>query len=232
MANIATRPAVRWWREYRGSLLFLLLMLVFRSAWADWVIGPDRIHESDHPRRRPRTGRQTRLWPARSLDAGAPDGRPRSRSWRDRGVRLTARWYFAGQARHRPAGRCDRARRSRPLDQRRVRGLRAGRSPATLATLLADTQQRQPDVWRESGVLPGARHAAHARGRAWTTRIFSARCGCRRTTTSCWVTTATTARTRATSDSYRGGTSSVARRAWRSRSIRNTSTGRAAAAIS
>src|SRR5688572_30726725 len=40
MANIATRPAVRWWREYRGSLLFLLLMLVFRSAWADWVSVP------------------------------------------------------------------------------------------------------------------------------------------------------------------------------------------------
>ena len=65
-------------------------------------VGTDRIHESDHPRRRPRTGRQTRLWPAHSLDVGAPDGRPRSRSWRDRGVRFTRstalRWSSASSA--------------------------------------------------------------------------------------------------------------------------------------
>jgi signal peptidase I len=29
-----------WWREYRGTLLFLVLMLGFRSAWADWVMVP------------------------------------------------------------------------------------------------------------------------------------------------------------------------------------------------
>jgi signal peptidase I len=29
-----------WWREYRGTLLFLVLMLAFRSAWADWVTVP------------------------------------------------------------------------------------------------------------------------------------------------------------------------------------------------
>jgi signal peptidase I len=28
------------WREYRAALLFLLLMLCFRSAWADWVTVP------------------------------------------------------------------------------------------------------------------------------------------------------------------------------------------------
>jgi signal peptidase I len=28
------------WRDYRGTLLFLLLMLGFRSAWADWVTVP------------------------------------------------------------------------------------------------------------------------------------------------------------------------------------------------
>jgi signal peptidase I len=28
------------WREYRATLLFLLLMLMFRSAWADWVTVP------------------------------------------------------------------------------------------------------------------------------------------------------------------------------------------------
>ena len=29
-----------WWRAYRGTLLFLCLMLTFRSAWADWVTVP------------------------------------------------------------------------------------------------------------------------------------------------------------------------------------------------
>lgn len=29
-----------WWRNYRGTLLFLILMLGFRSAWADWVTVP------------------------------------------------------------------------------------------------------------------------------------------------------------------------------------------------
>jgi signal peptidase I len=40
--SVATRPsalAARW-REYRGALLFLLLMCGFRSAWADWVYVP------------------------------------------------------------------------------------------------------------------------------------------------------------------------------------------------
>jgi signal peptidase I len=30
----------RWWRDYRSTLLFLTLMLAFRSAWADWVTVP------------------------------------------------------------------------------------------------------------------------------------------------------------------------------------------------
>src|SRR5262245_62781859 len=29
-----------WWRAYRGTLLFLCLMLTFRSAWADWMTVP------------------------------------------------------------------------------------------------------------------------------------------------------------------------------------------------
>jgi signal peptidase I len=29
-----------YWREYRGLLLFLVLMFSFRSAWADWVYVP------------------------------------------------------------------------------------------------------------------------------------------------------------------------------------------------
>jgi len=30
----------RWWQDYRGLFGFLLLMLGFRSAWADWVYVP------------------------------------------------------------------------------------------------------------------------------------------------------------------------------------------------
>lgn len=32
--------AKHWWREYRGTLAFLFCMLMFRSAWADWVSVP------------------------------------------------------------------------------------------------------------------------------------------------------------------------------------------------
>ena len=30
----------RFWREYRGTFAFLVLMLMFRSAWADWMTVP------------------------------------------------------------------------------------------------------------------------------------------------------------------------------------------------
>jgi signal peptidase I len=30
----------QWWREYRGTIAFLFCMLMFRSAWADWVSVP------------------------------------------------------------------------------------------------------------------------------------------------------------------------------------------------
>jgi signal peptidase I len=40
----SSQPAERWlrrcWHEYRGIAVFLLLMLGFRSAWADWVYVP------------------------------------------------------------------------------------------------------------------------------------------------------------------------------------------------
>ena len=36
----ATSAPLRYWREYRATLLFLLLMLMFRSAWADWMTVP------------------------------------------------------------------------------------------------------------------------------------------------------------------------------------------------
>ncbi len=31
---------MKWWREYRGLLVFFFLMMAFRSAWADWVRVP------------------------------------------------------------------------------------------------------------------------------------------------------------------------------------------------
>jgi len=36
----AASAPLRYWREYRATLLFLLLMLMFRSAWADWMTVP------------------------------------------------------------------------------------------------------------------------------------------------------------------------------------------------
>jgi signal peptidase I len=39
MSEVARRAA-RFWRESRGTLAFLLLMIGFRSAWADWVVVP------------------------------------------------------------------------------------------------------------------------------------------------------------------------------------------------
>jgi signal peptidase I len=39
--STTTREKLRaWWRNYRSTLLFLCLMLGFRSAWADWVTVP------------------------------------------------------------------------------------------------------------------------------------------------------------------------------------------------
>jgi signal peptidase I len=40
MTTEAPSRAHRLWREYRGTFAFLLLMLMFRSAWADWVTVP------------------------------------------------------------------------------------------------------------------------------------------------------------------------------------------------
>lgn len=40
MAGPQSTAIARYWRDYRGTLLFLLLMFCFRSAWADWVRVP------------------------------------------------------------------------------------------------------------------------------------------------------------------------------------------------
>ena len=153
MANIATRPAARWWREYRGSLLFLLLMLMFRSAWADWVSVP--------------TG---------SMNPTILEG---DRVLVDKHVYgLRIPWTLVRLTDGRDPTRGEIVVFDSPLDGtslvKRVIGLPgdvialddlglsingvyadyAPGDPRRLSTLLADTQQRQPDVWRESGVLP------------------------------------------------------------------------------
>ena len=40
MSAITLQKLCAWWRNYRSTLLFLCLMLTFRSAWADWVTVP------------------------------------------------------------------------------------------------------------------------------------------------------------------------------------------------
>lgn len=41
MNAVSVRPSLAHrWSEWRGALLFLLLMFAFRSAWADWVTVP------------------------------------------------------------------------------------------------------------------------------------------------------------------------------------------------
>ena len=40
MSKATLRSIAALLREYRGTALFLLLMLCFRSAWADWVVVP------------------------------------------------------------------------------------------------------------------------------------------------------------------------------------------------
>jgi signal peptidase I len=38
--KIGRKTPREWWREYRSTVLFLFGMLMFRSAWADWVTVP------------------------------------------------------------------------------------------------------------------------------------------------------------------------------------------------
>ena len=151
--NVASRSTAGRWREYRGTLLFLFLMLVFRSAWADWVSVPtgsmnpailegDRILVDKHVYglRIP--------WTLVRLS----DGRDPTRgeivvfdSPRD-GTSLVKRVIGV------PGDVI-------ALDDRglSINGVYADYAPGDrrrLSTLLAGTQERQPDVWYESGVLP------------------------------------------------------------------------------
>lgn len=40
MQRQSTSRSARWWREYRGPIVFVALLICFRSAWADWVTVP------------------------------------------------------------------------------------------------------------------------------------------------------------------------------------------------
>lgn len=153
MAHIATRPAVRWWREYRGTLLFLFLMLVFRSAWADWVSVPtgsmnptiiegDRVLVDKHVYGLRIPWTLVRLTDGRNPQRGeiVVFDSPHD------GTSLVKR--VVGVPGDVVA-----------LDERglSINGVYAGYAPGDrqrLSTLLAGTRERQPDVWRESGVLP------------------------------------------------------------------------------
>ncbi len=176
MVNIATRPAVRWWREYRGSLLFLFLMLVFRSAWADWVSVPtgsmnptilegDRVLVDKHVYGLRVPWTLMRLTDGRDPARGeivvfdSPlDGTSLVKrviglpgdviALDDLGLSINGVYadYVAGRS-------------AAPVHF-------AGRHAATTAGCLARIRRAS-----------GARHVAHARRRAWTTRIFSAGTG-------------------------------------------------------
>ena len=149
----ASRPAARWWREYRGSLLFLFLMLVFRSAWADWVSVPTgsmnpTILEGDRVLVDKHVFGVRVPWTLVRLT----DGRDPARgeivvfdSPRD-GTSLVKRVIGV------PGDVI-------ALDDRglSINGIHADYVPGDtrrLSNLLQITQRKFPDVWSESGVLP------------------------------------------------------------------------------
>jgi signal peptidase I len=144
---------LRFWREYRSTLLFLVLMLMFRSAWADWMTVPtgsmnptilegDRILVDKHVfgLRLPWTlmrltdGRDPRRGEIVVFDSPVD------------GTSLVKR--LVGVPGDMVA-----------IDQRglMINGEYARYSPgdpARVETLLAGTRNRQPSVIREGGVLP------------------------------------------------------------------------------
>lgn len=150
--RVATRLR-RAWHDYRGTVLFLLLMLTFRSAWADWmqvptgsmnptIIEGDRILVDKH-----------------------------AYGWR---VPFTLTKLTQGEAPRRgeivvfesPADGTTLVKRiaAGPGDSVELQGERlivngqAGEyvpgDAARLRSLLATTAARAPEVWTERGVLP------------------------------------------------------------------------------
>lgn len=148
-----SRTATRWWHEYRSTLLFLFLMLVFRSAWADWVSVPtgsmnptiiegDRVLVDKHVYGLRIPWTLTRLTGGRDPVRGeivvfdSPTD----------GISLVKRVIGV------PGDVV-------AVDERglSINGVHADYQPGEqerVATLLQSMQTWEPDVWRESGVVP------------------------------------------------------------------------------
>jgi signal peptidase I len=154
---MARQPGARrirtWWRNYRSTLLFLVLMFSFRSAWADWVTVPtgsmnptiiegDRVLVDKHV-----YGLRV-PWTLIRLTEGRDPARGEIvvfDSPRD-GTSLVKRVIGV------PGDVV-------ALDERglSINGAYARYEPgdaSRVSTLLTTTQAWQPEVWRESGVLP------------------------------------------------------------------------------
>ena len=151
--NAAPRTAARWWHEYRATLLFLFLMLVFRSAWADWVSVPtgsmnptilegDRVVVDKHVYGLRIPWTLTRLTQGREPARGEIvvfDSPANGISLVKRVVGLPGDVVA--------------------IDERglSINGVHADYEPGErerVTTLLRSMQAWNPDVWRESGVLP------------------------------------------------------------------------------
>jgi signal peptidase I len=149
----ASRPVIGWWREYRSTLLFILLMLMFRSAWADWMTVPtgsmnptilegDRVLVDKHVYGLRLPWTLVRLSDGRDPERGEIivfDSPADGTSLIKRVVGLPGDLIA--------------------LDDRglSINGAYADYAPGDrerLARLLATALERQPDIWRESGVLP------------------------------------------------------------------------------
>lgn len=152
-ANESKWSLRRLWRENRGLLLFFFLMLVFRSAWADWMTVPtgsmnptilegDRILVDKHVfgLRLPWT--LIRLTEGRDPQRGEIvvfDSPADGKSLVKRIVGVPGDVVA--------------------LDERglSINGVHANYAPgdeARIESLLAETQARRPSVVRESGVVP------------------------------------------------------------------------------
>jgi signal peptidase I len=153
LKSSAPRAAARWWYEYRGTLLFLVLMLAFRSAWADWVSVPtgsmnptilegDRVLVDKHVYGLRIPWTLTRITDGRDPVRGeivvfdSPDD----------GISLVKRVIGV------PGDLI-------ALDERglSINGVHADYQPGEqerVGTLLSGTRAWDPDMWQESGVLP------------------------------------------------------------------------------
>jgi len=150
---LTARRLNAWWREYRGTLLFLVLMFGFRSAWADWVTVPtgsmnptiiegDRVLVDKHVYGLRVPWTLVRLTEGRDPVRGeiVVFDSPRD------GVSLVKRVIGV------PGDVVALDEQGLSINGAYARY--APGDPARVATLLAATQAWQPDVWRESGVMP------------------------------------------------------------------------------